>query len=236
MRARHLLPAAVLLGPLAGCQDETEPKPVTVDGTPAEQSDGLPGDDDNADEDDEDDEDDGPAAYAPSSRADLRVKRWRQIVRDLGGALALTEDELCAETGLHDCTTIHVVPLGGISVDNGLYAPVDGLSVTSNQAIERFVLQACSNRVTLDLERLEAGEELKVFGPLAACEGSLDTACVDAQTTELYRRLLARDPVEAEHTVLRTLASDTDALGGDAAAFATTACFMVATTTEFLTY
>lgn len=232
MRARHLLPAALLLGPLAGCQDESEPKPVTVDGTPAEESDGLPGDDD----ENTDSDDDGPAAYAPSARADLRVKRWRQIVRDLGGALALTEDQLCAETGLHDCTTIHVVPLGGISVDNGLYAPVDGLSVTSNQALERFVLQACSNRVVLDLERIDAGDEAEVFGPLAACEGSLDASCVDAQTTELYRRLLARDPVAAEQALLRTLASDTEALGGDAAAFATTACFMVATTTEFLTY
>jgi hypothetical protein len=234
MRARHLLPAAVLLGSLAGCDDASEPKPVTVDGTPAEPSDGL-GDDDTTDDEDEE-EDDGPAAYAPSARADLRVKRWRQIVRDLGGALALTEDELCAETGLHDCTTIHVVPLGGISVDNGLYAPVDGLSVTSNQALERFVLQACSNRMELDLALLAAGEELAVFGPLAACEGTLDASCVDAQTTELYRRLLARDPIPAEQDVLRTLASDTDALGGDAAAFATTACFMIATTTEFLTY
>ncbi len=220
---------------LGGCAADEEAKPTAVGpGTSATPSDGL---DDGDDGDDGDGAgDDGAPVYAPSARADLRIKRWRQLVRDLGGALALPEDQICAETGLYDCTTIHVVPLGGISVDNGLYAPVDGLSVTTNQAIERVVLQACSNRVADDLARIEAGEEALVFGPLAACGGALETDCVDAQTTELYRRLLARDPIAAEREVLRTLAADAATLGGGAADHAVAACFLVGTTTEFLTY
>lgn len=213
-----------------GCEPTSDSVPKQADpGTPAE-------DDGGGDGGDVGDDDAVVEGYAASTRADLRIKRWRQLVRDLGGALALPEDQICAETGLYQCTDLHVVPLGGISVDNGLYAPVDGVAVTTGLAIERLVLQACSNRVEADLELLAAGEDAVVFGDLAELGDALEDAAVDAQAVTLYRRLLARDPLPAEQEIVRMLAADTLAFGGDAAAFATTACFMVGTTTEFLTY
>ena len=68
---------------------------------------------------------------APAARADLRIKRWRQLQLDLEGALLLPPDEVCKETGLYDCTDLHVVPMGGVSVTNGLYRSVDTLSATT---------------------------------------------------------------------------------------------------------
>ena len=55
------------------------------------------------------------ASFDASVRADLRLKRWRQLSLDLQGALELAADDVCRETDRFDCTTLHVVPLGGVS-------------------------------------------------------------------------------------------------------------------------
>ena len=175
--------------------------------------------------------DPGPA-YAPSVRADLRLKRWRQLSLDLEGALELPEDELCRETGLYDCTTLHVVPLGGISADNGLYAPQEQQSVTTGLAIERLALQACMNRLELD----RAAEVPVVFSLIDLDATELADADADAQATELWHRLLARDPSAEELEGARALYGSTIAEGGDNGAWAAMLCFALATSTEALTY
>lgn len=176
----------------------------------------------------------------PSVRADLRMKRWRQISLDLQGALALTEEQICRETGLYDCTDLHVVSMGGVSVDNGIYEPVDELGVTSSLAIERVVLQACYNRLELDRAAQAAGEEAVVFKHIAldGDNGSQGSNVDEAtnQITELYRRILARDPEPEEVSALIRHAAGVSADGGGAAEWALMSCFALATSSEALLY
>lgn len=174
---------------------------------------------------------------APAARADLRLKRWRQLSLDLEGALELPADVLCQETGLYDCRDLHVVPLGGTSVANGLYDTINTVSATTGLAMERFVLQACWNRAKADKALLDAGSPAVVFGHLDDPYGTAPSqAELTAQTGELYRRLLARDPLDAEVAALTDLHRTVIEEGGVSADWAVLACFTIGTTTEALTY
>jgi len=166
-----------------------------------------------------------------SVRGDLKMKRWRQIHLDLQGALELPADDICNETGIYDCRVLHNVPLGGINIENGLFRPVDGLSVSTGLAIERFVMQACANRASEDLLL----EEPVVF-TLApdATEIARDEA--DALITDLYRRLLARDPLPEELDAVFSLHEGIVADGGRNLEWAWMACFAIGTSTEALLY
>lgn len=175
-----------------------------------------------------------------SERADLRLKRWRQISLDLQGALELTEEQICREAGLYDCTDLHVVSMGGVSVANGIYEPVDELGVTSNLAIERVVLQACYNRLELDRAAQAEGGAGVVFKHIAldgdnGSQGSNADEAV-AQITELYQRLLARDPEPEEVSALIRHNAGIAADGGGAAEWALMVCFALGTSTEALLY
>lgn len=163
-----------------------------------------------------------PEVVLPSAKADLRMKRWRQLSLDLQGALELTPDQICKEMGLYDCMTLHTVPLGGLSVENGLFQASQELTVTTSLAVERVVLNACATRLDLDLQL----EEPVVF--------FLDPH--EAQVTELYQRLLARDPAEEEAQVLLDFHGPVLEEGGDTASWALLSCFMVGTSTEALLY
>jgi len=169
-----------------------------------------------------------------SARADLKAKRWRQIVSDLSGALELAPGEVCREFGLYDCTTLHPIPLGGISLDNGLFRGLDDAAVTTGLAIERFALHGCWERLQQDLEP-EATPV--VFGTIA--DVASDTTLpddADDLTVELYRRLLARDPLPAETAALRDLHAGIVEDGGANVDWALMSCFAIATTTEGLLY
>lgn len=166
-----------------------------------------------------------------SAKADLRVKRWRQLSLDLRGVLRLSEDALCRETGLYDCTDIHVVPLGGVSIENGLYAPRSDFSVTTGLALERVVLQACWNR--LELDRVGPAE---VFTAVDLHATTVPAAALDAQSTALFRGFLARDPSTAELAGARALAAEVQSDGGTATEWALALCFALGTSTEFLLY
>jgi len=171
-----------------------------------------------------------------ASRADLRLKRWRQLSQDLEGALELRPDQVCREAGLYDCTELHVVPLGGVSVPNGLYRPIDTISATTGLASERMVLQACWNREKLDVAALAAGQAAVVFGQVDLAASALSEEDATAQLTELYRRLLARDPAPEEVTALVGLHASIIADGGTNADWALLSCFSIGTTTEALSY
>lgn len=217
-----------LLGALTGC---TIPDTTTLSAGvgSGDQGDGSGGDDGGTDDTG------NPAAqpaYATSTRADLRVKRWRQLSLDLQGALELAEDEVCKEIDRFQCTSMHVVQLGGISDDNGVYQPQEQLSVTAGLATERVVLQACTHRMEADRE----ADEPVVFGHVDLEGDTLEAAEAEAQSTELWRRLLARDPSPEELTGAMELHTSVLASGGDNAAWAVMLCFALGTSTEALTY
>lgn len=211
-------PAARVLLPLllTGCQDLQLSGPIAVDppGTSEADPDAAP-------------------AWTPAARADLRMKRWRQISTDLSGALQLQPDELCREAGLYDCNEIHVVPMGGISVDNGLYAPIDGVSVTTGLAIERVLLSACWTRLERDMA---PGATPLVFSEIPLEPSTLDDDAADAQATLLWRRLLARDPSPEELAAARGLHAGVVEEGGRNAEWAMALCVALGTSTEFLFY
>lgn len=164
-----------------------------------------------------------------SARADLRMKRWRQLALDLEGALELASDELCSETGRFDCTDLHAIPLGGVSAENGLFEPLDEPSATTGLAIERFVLQACWHRFQKDQE-----------GPPVVFQGiDPDGTTVEdpaRQIRALYRRLLARDPLDEEVGALEDLHAEVVSAGGLNGEWQVLSCFAIATSSEALLY
>ena len=179
--------------------------------------------------------DPGIQGFGASVKATLKVKRWRQISRDLESALSLPPEAVCNEAGVYPCSDLHAVPLGGASIDNGLFRPVDTLSVTSGLAFERFVLSACWERLRRDTSPEEDGDAPLVF-TIDADGNTLDPADAEAQVTTLYRKLLARDPLPEEIDAVASMHAgilEDEGLNGDWAAMA---CFAVGTTTEGLMY
>jgi hypothetical protein len=164
-----------------------------------------------------------------SARGDLRMKRWRQLALDLEGALELSSGDLCNETGNFPCADLHAVPLGGISIDNGLFEPLDQPSATTGLAIERFVLQACWHRFQKDQE-----------GPPVVFQGiDPDGTTVvdpDRQVRSLYRRLLARDPLDEELAAMAGLHAQIIDAGGLNGEWQVLSCFTIATSSEALLY
>lgn len=170
--------------------------------------------------------------FSAADRAALKMKRWRQISLDLQGALELTEDQVCREAGLYDCSALHVVPLGGLSRDNGVFEPRQELAVTTTLAVERVTLQACWNR--LELDRVAESPTVYAHLDLASSEATQEE--LEAQATELVRRFWARDPSSEELAALTAFHATTLEDGGGNAEWAWLTCFMVGTSTEALLY
>lgn len=179
--------------------------------------------------------DDPPAPPTPTpQRCDdavaVETLRWKRVgpfVSDLGRALELDDDTLCAELGLLPCAQLYRLPLGGSDpFGAAIYYPPEAPMNTTSALAERVTLAACARRVALD----RAGSAV-VFRHVDLAAGSLssDADGVKAQIDELYRRLLSRDPSDAERAAVASLADGTS--GSD---FATLACFSIGTTTEFL--
>jgi len=163
-------------------------------------------------------------------KADLRLKRWRQVSLDLEGALELPGDSICNELGLFPCTTLNAAAIGGISIDNGLFRPIDDtIPVTAGPAIERMVLYACTERRALD----EAGDPA-VF--TVSSGESLTAGEGEAQIATLYQRMLARDPLPEEVAATLGLHAGIVADGGDNHDWAWMVCFALGTTTEALLF
>ena len=179
---------------------------------------------------------DGIEGFGVSIKGDLKLKRWRQISRDLEGALALPADAICNETGLYPCSDLHAVPLGGVSLENGLFRAVDTVSVTSGLATERFVLSACWQRLQRDLDPEQDAGAPVVFGHVPPDDTTLDPEGGEAQVVDLYRRLLARDPLPEEVSAVVGMHEGIVQDGGRNAEWAVLACFAIGTSTEGLMY
>ena len=179
----------------------------------------------------------GPA-YKISARASLRWKRAKALQRDLAGALGLGVGSMCSEVGFEGICfgLLHLVPLGGNDpIVAAMYKPLAEPSVSTSLATDRVVVAACGRRV--DMDTLMDPVVFKHID-LGLAEISPESPGLDAQTEDLYRRFLARDPTSAEKAHIRTLAEPLT-LNGETSAvsardFAKMACYAIATTTEFL--
>lgn len=175
---------------------------------------------------------------ATSTKNDLVWRRYRAFEQGLSAALALAPSELCKELGRFSCVdTVHLVALGGNDpFGQGLQEPIQAPAATTPVAVERVALSACKAAVAADAAR----DVPMVFLDLDLSEAAapLDLSdeaqafAVEDTLTNLYRRLHARDPLEAERVELRKLTVDDDGAPLSPRDFALLACFAIASTTE----
>jgi hypothetical protein len=174
-------------------------------------------------------------AIEPSSDPDLQWKRAAAVEHDLTRALELTTDQLCLEVGIAPCVSqVHLVALGGHDPFGlGLYQSLAAPLATTPLALDRVALSGCAARADLDRE---AGNAAVVFKglDLGAPAPAADDPKLAAMVTELYHRLLARDPLATEIETLGQLTVDDAGEPIAGRDFAVLACYAVATTTEFL--
>jgi outer membrane murein-binding lipoprotein Lpp len=174
-------------------------------------------------------------ALEVSRDPDVQWKRAAAVERDLMRALELSSEQLCREVGVAPCVSqVHLVALGGHDPYGlGLYESLAAPLATTPIALDRVVLSGCAARADLDRD---AGNAAVVFTgfDLAAVTPAGDDPRVAAMVTELYHRLLAREPLVAEIETLGELTIDDagEPIGGRD--FAVLACYAIATTTEFL--
>lgn len=165
----------------------------------------------------------------------LQWKRHAAFEADLARALELTPASLCLEFGTEPCIRkVHMVPLGGNEpFVTGMLEPAQEPLASTPTVVDRIVLSACANRVGLDQK---AGAAAAVFDEFAL-DGKAPAptaASTRALITDLYRRLLARDPVTDEVRRVAALARDDAGNPVSATDFAKLACYAVGTSAEFL--
>lgn len=173
---------------------------------------------------------------AASTRPNLQWKRHLAFEADLSRALELLPEELCTEFGRESCIRrVHLVPLGGHApFETGLFESALEPLATTPTIVDRVVLSACSNRAELDKTLGLAGAKVFRQFDLAAPAPAPDSPAAQTLVTELYRRLLARDPDENERALVASMALDEGGQPLSALDFAKAACFVVGTTSEFL--
>lgn len=181
-------------------------------------------------------QDGGPGGGGSATKATAVWKRVSVLRADLSRALELGNAELCQELDALDCfSEVHLAALGGNEpFKQAQYTVIPEPSAISAVAVERVVLAACSNRVDAD-RALNANARVFTHYSLAGAADATDANFLsqfDDQNTELYRRILARDPSAEELTIMRKLLD-----GGEQVShqdLAKLSCFAIATTSEFL--
>jgi hypothetical protein len=176
--------------------------------------------------------------YRVSTKNDVQWKRYAAFESDLALALALDPASLCTELGQASCIRqVHLGPLGGNDpFDTGILLPTAEPLATTPAVVDRVLLSACGQRVALD-RAAPAGQaavfkELDLNGPAPEPGDARLTATI----TELYHRLLAREPSPGELGVVADLAVNGSGEPIAAADFTTLACFAIGSSTEFLFY
>lgn len=137
-------------------------------------------------------------------------KRYRALEDGLMKGLNLSKTQVCAELGRHSCVdNVHLSMLGGNEPYRlNQYIPADSPTALTPVAVDRVVLDACSQRLELDRTAGAAAQVFKFF-PLTGAQPS--AAQIEQQTQELYRRLLAREAEDAEKKAIAAFASKVSA-------------------------
>ena len=175
------------------------------------------------------------AAPVPES---LVWKRADPLATDLALALALEPDTMCRELGVIPCVEAERVALGGSDpLGTGLYAGAARPGLTTPNAVDRLVLAACAERVDRDARGpAEIVTEIDLAATALDADDPDARAAMIADATALHRRLLARDPSDAELEILLDLARAEDGLTPSAREWATLTCFAIGTRTDNLFY
>jgi hypothetical protein len=179
-----------------------------------------------------------PNAIARSTRSSLQWKRYATFESDLSQALALTKAELCNEFGTDPCIrTVHLTPLGGHNpFTTGILESSAEPLVGTPTVVERVVLSACLARIEKD--RLLGSASAVVFKdlPLDSPAPAPSSAVASALVRSLYQRFLARDAEPFEIDAVASLSVDAQGTPVRGDVFASTACLLVGSQTEFLFY
>jgi len=174
--------------------------------------------------------DNAPAAGKPGlpqAGKTMVWKRYRPFEAGLIKGLGLSKDQICLELGRESCIDkVHLTVLGGNEpFFNGQYERAHAPTVLTAVAIDRVVLSACSKRIELDTAAGATAAVFKFF-PLTAAKPTDEQ--IKQQATELYRRILARDP---EATELQAISSfGATATAGDKIALSL--CYAIASSAE----
>lgn len=172
-----------------------------------------------------------PEPTSVSTKARVMAKSGAVWGRDLANGLGLQEWELCSELGTYDCIgEAHLVTLGGVEPTRlGIDEPLPNASVSAPIAADRVAAAACGTR----WERDQAGAPV-LFGPVIEKDNrSHRVEVVDG----LVRRILAREPTDADRDALEGLYDALDGVSADRTRdWAVGACVVVATSAEALFY
>lgn len=163
----------------------------------------------------------------PQAGKTLVWKRYRAFESGLVKGLGLTKEQVCLEIGKDSCIDkVHLTVLGGNEpFINGQYERAQNPTVLSAIAVDRVVLASCSRRIELDTAAGASAVVFKHF-PLTAAKPTDDQ--IKQQATELYRRILARDPEASELQAIAAFSST--ATAGDKIALSL--CYAIATSSE----
>ncbi|MFW7378709.1 MAG: hypothetical protein ACOH5I_07880 [Oligoflexus sp.] len=154
-------------------------------------------------------------------------KRYRAFEQGLMAGLDLAKGDLCQEAGQFSCVDqVHLTVLGGNEpYDNAQYERAEKPSVLTAVAVDRVLLTACSRRAAMDKT---AGTAATVFKHFPLTDQAANAEQVKAQVTDLYRRLLARDPNAQELEAASAFAGQIS--GGEKLAVAL--CYAIGTSAE----
>lgn len=172
-----------------------------------------------------------PEPTSKSAKARVTAKSGAVWGRDLATGLGLQTWELCSELGTYDCIgEAHLVTLGGVEPTVlGIDEPLPNASVSAPIAADRVAAAACGERFVRD----RAGGPV-LFGPVLEKDGKAQRQDV---TDNLVRRLLAREPTDADREALEALHGELEGTSSDLVRdWSVGACVVVATSTEALFY
>ncbi len=166
-----------------------------------------------------------------SAKARVMAKPGAVWGQDIANGLGLQDWELCSELGSYDCIAeAHLVTLGGVEPTVlGIDDPLPNAAVSAPIAVDRVASSACAERYDRD----KAGTGV-IFAPVLAAD--TDAARKEVAGT-LVRRVLAREPTDADVSALVDLYDTVAPLSTDPVRdWSVGACVIVTTSTEALFY
>lgn len=179
-----------------------------------------------------DDADETASQQAPSRAPRVKFKGGLRMANDLSRALEIPVKELCEEVSTFDCLDVHNIVLGGVDpYDLRIDDPLPVAPVTAPLAVERIALSACGERAARDFAQ---PERAILFTGMADPEARMSAR--ESTVSELYRRLLQREPTSQETSALVELYDRLQQDSRVAQTWSQLSCMAIATTTEFLFY